>query len=203
LLTNTNITLNSDNGAADTILTFGSDSTNETLKFLNNEDRFEFSDDANFTGTVTASGNLVIGGTSVFKGNSSGHLIKATLSPLRREIQFASGSMKIGSGFAQFMVPAFASGWSLTGVQFDVRTAGTTDATKVQLRQLDKGNRQMLSTAVQVDSGEKTSLMAATAYVIDTASDDVHGGQLITVDVSAVSSTAPKDPSILIQLSAP
>src|SRR3989338_2265899 len=34
LLTNANLTLNSDNGAADTVLTFGSDGTAETLKFM-------------------------------------------------------------------------------------------------------------------------------------------------------------------------
>ncbi|MEK7591650.1 MAG: hypothetical protein AAB489_05615, partial [Patescibacteria group bacterium] len=55
-------TVNSDQTAADTVLTFGSDSTNETLKFLNNEDRFEFSDDVNVTGGLYATGALIIGG---------------------------------------------------------------------------------------------------------------------------------------------
>src|SRR3989339_1979739 len=61
------LTLNSDQGAADTILTFGSDTTNETLKFLNNEDRFEFSDDVRITGGTYASGALIVDGAAIFK----------------------------------------------------------------------------------------------------------------------------------------
>src|SRR3989344_1959449 len=60
--TRADLTLNADQTAADTVLTFGSDSTNETLKFLNLEDRFEFSDDLNVTGGLYASGTLIIGG---------------------------------------------------------------------------------------------------------------------------------------------
>ena len=62
-------TVNSDQTAADTVLTFGSDSTNETLKFLNNEDRFEFSDDVNVTGGLYATGALIIGGAGSIKGD--------------------------------------------------------------------------------------------------------------------------------------
>ncbi|MBI3331700.1 hypothetical protein HYZ99_01950, partial [Candidatus Peregrinibacteria bacterium] len=63
------LTINSDAGAADTVLTFGSDSTNETLKFLNNEDRFEFSDDIHATGSITTSGALVVNNASRIKNN--------------------------------------------------------------------------------------------------------------------------------------
>ena len=63
------LTLNIDQSAADTVLTFGSDSTNETLKFLNNEDRFEFSDDLNVTGGLYATGALIIGGAGSIKGD--------------------------------------------------------------------------------------------------------------------------------------
>ena len=61
------ITLNSDQSAADTVLTFGSDTTNETLKFLNNEDRFEVSDDLRATGEIYASGALIVDGAATFK----------------------------------------------------------------------------------------------------------------------------------------
>ncbi|MBI3331953.1 hypothetical protein HYZ99_03265 [Candidatus Peregrinibacteria bacterium] len=67
--TKADLTINADAGAADAVLTFGSDSTNETLKFLNAEDRFEFSDDLNATGVITASGALVIGGSATIKGD--------------------------------------------------------------------------------------------------------------------------------------
>ena len=69
ILTNTDLTINSDNGAADAVLTFGSDSTAETLKFLNNEDRFEFSDDLNVTGGLYSSGALIVTSDSKFKAD--------------------------------------------------------------------------------------------------------------------------------------
>ncbi|KKW42083.1 hypothetical protein A2454_00965 [Candidatus Peribacteria bacterium RIFOXYC2_FULL_55_14] len=65
--TKSDFTLNSDNGAADAVLTFGSDSVSETLKFLNNEDRFEFSDDLRVTGGMYASGSLIVDGAATFK----------------------------------------------------------------------------------------------------------------------------------------
>lgn len=63
------LAINSDSGAADAILTFGSDTTNETLKFLNNEDRFEFSDDVHATGNITSSGTLKADTALVTEGN--------------------------------------------------------------------------------------------------------------------------------------
>jgi len=57
-----NLTLNADQTAADTILTFGSDTTNETLTFINAEDTLEWSDDFQVTGNLAASGKLVIDG---------------------------------------------------------------------------------------------------------------------------------------------
>ncbi|MBI4129323.1 hypothetical protein HY464_01370, partial [Candidatus Peregrinibacteria bacterium] len=56
ITTRGDLTLNADQTNANTLLTFGSDGTNETLTFLNAEDRFEFSDDLSVTGTLSASG---------------------------------------------------------------------------------------------------------------------------------------------------
>ena len=61
------ITLNSDQTAADTVLTFGSDSANETLTFKNNEDRFEFSDDLRTTGSLYSSGGLIVDSAAILK----------------------------------------------------------------------------------------------------------------------------------------
>ena len=63
------LTLNSDSGAADAVLTFGSDTADQTFKFLNNEDRFEFDDDTNVVGNLTASGNLIASGFGKVKGD--------------------------------------------------------------------------------------------------------------------------------------
>ncbi|OGG54053.1 hypothetical protein A3D11_01080 [Candidatus Peribacteria bacterium RIFCSPHIGHO2_02_FULL_49_16] len=60
--TKANLTINSDSGNADAVFTFGSDTTDETLTFINAEDTLEWSDDFQVTGNLAASGKLVIDG---------------------------------------------------------------------------------------------------------------------------------------------
>ena len=55
-----NLQINADDEAVDARLRFGSDTTDETLTFINLEDRFEFSDDLAITGGLSTSGGLVI-----------------------------------------------------------------------------------------------------------------------------------------------
>ncbi len=78
ILTNGNLTINSDNGGQDAILTFGN-TVAETLRLNTAADRFEFSDDVRVTGSITATGNLsgntltvsgISGNTFVLDGNS-------------------------------------------------------------------------------------------------------------------------------------
>ncbi|MFH0851333.1 MAG: hypothetical protein V1876_01145 [Candidatus Peregrinibacteria bacterium] len=71
LLTNANITLNSDNGGADAVLTFGNDAGAETLKFNDTTNRFEFSDSVHVSNDLTASGTLAIEGIGRFKNELS------------------------------------------------------------------------------------------------------------------------------------
>ena len=66
ITTDANLTINEDSGAADAVLTFGSDTVDETLKFLNAADRFEFSDDLHVTGNITATGTLSVDGAADF-----------------------------------------------------------------------------------------------------------------------------------------
>lgn len=63
--TKADLTINSDNGAADAVLTFGSDGTPETVTFANTNDRFEFSDDIRITGNLSTSGNVTLSGAVV------------------------------------------------------------------------------------------------------------------------------------------
>lgn len=58
--TDSDLTINDDQTAADAILTFGQPSTNETLTFSNSNGRFEFSDDVHATGNISADGNFTI-----------------------------------------------------------------------------------------------------------------------------------------------
>jgi len=88
---------------------------------------------------------------------------------------------------------AKAGSWDLTGVEAVVYVAGTGSTTDIQLARGRGDTRtfaDMLSTVVTVDATEVSSDDAAAAYVIDTANDDLAGGDVIRVDIDAVGSTA-------------
>jgi hypothetical protein len=79
ILTNSNITINSDNGAANAVLTFGNATASQTITFNHTTQRFEISKDVRVTGGVTAVGALsgttlmvsgITGNTFILDGNS-------------------------------------------------------------------------------------------------------------------------------------
>jgi len=87
ITTTADMTLNSDNGAADATLTFGNDAGAETMKFNDTTNQFELSDDLNVrgtlsgatlnvTGNITGSGNLAVEGTMGVDGAAT---FKSTL----------------------------------------------------------------------------------------------------------------------------
>lgn len=96
-----------------------------------------------------------------------------------------------GDGKAFFRVPAELNGMNLTGVAATVYTAGTTNTTDVQIRN-KTDSVDMLSTKITIDSGETDTSTAATAAVIDTTKDDVVTGDVLAIDVDAVSTTPAK-----------
>src|SRR3989338_6896713 len=61
------MTLNEDADANDVGIVFGSDTTNESLSWVNLADRFEFSDDLHTTGNLTSSGTLTINSAATLK----------------------------------------------------------------------------------------------------------------------------------------
>jgi hypothetical protein len=106
-----------------------------------------------------------------------------------------------GDGKAYFVIPSSMNGMNLVGVAAQVWTAGTTNTTDVQIARCAtaaSGNAcsgtvtDMLSTKITIDSGENSTASAAAAAVINTGADDVATGQIIRVDVDAISSTAAK-----------
>jgi len=118
----------------------------------------------------------------------------------------------VGDGAFYFRVPSSLNNWILTGVSANVVTAGSTNATNVDLARCaatTSGNvcsgtvSDMLSTNLTIDSGENDSATAAAPAVIDTANDDVTTGQIIRVDVDAVSTTAPKGLIVNMEFTAP
>jgi len=117
-----------------------------------------------------------------------------------------------GNGKFYFDVPAEFSGMNLVGVRGKVYTTGTTGVVSVALTRcavVATGNPcsgttvQMLSTNLTVDSGEASSDTAATAAVIDAASDDVTTDQVIRVDVAAIHTTPAKGLSLTLSFQLP
>lgn len=73
ILTNANLSINSDNGAANAVLSFGNQTAAQTLTYNNLTQRFEFSKDVKVTGNVRATGNisgstLTVDGAVTLKG---------------------------------------------------------------------------------------------------------------------------------------
>lgn len=100
----------------------------------------------------------------------------------------SSLSTETGDGKAFFRIPSSMNGWNLVGVAASVYTAGTTNTTDIQIRN-KTDSVDMLSTKLTIDSGETDTSTAATPAVIDTTKDDVATGDILAIDVDAVSTT--------------
>lgn len=153
--------------------------------------------------TLESSGTLVVNGTATIHGTLSGNLITGTFSPRITAWEVASGATLVGSGKVFIPIPRVMSGWLLTGVETSVGTAGTTNATKVQITKPRDGYRRMLSTPVQIDSTHYSSIKSATPVVIDASNRNVIGGEMLSVDIAGISTTAARDLYIVLTLSSP
>ncbi|MBU0766241.1 hypothetical protein KKF55_00430 [Patescibacteria group bacterium] len=69
IATESGVVINVENEAKDSVLVFGNPLGQETLKFLNNEHVFEFSDDLRTTGDLSASGVLAVESDATVGGN--------------------------------------------------------------------------------------------------------------------------------------
>lgn len=102
-----------------------------------------------------------------------------------------------GAGDIFWRVPSTFNGMDLVAVAAAVQTAGTTNTTDIQIHNVTQA-ADMLTTKITIDSAETDSATAAAAAVIDTANDDVATGNILRIDVDAVSTTAPK--GLLVEL---
>lgn len=75
ITTKTNLTINSDNGASDAVLTFGNNTLAETLTFSVGNGRFEFSDDVYVGSTLEVDGNAQFDGGTLTIGDASGDAV--------------------------------------------------------------------------------------------------------------------------------
>lgn len=74
-------------------------------------------------------------------------------------------------------------GMMLSQVEIDVTTVSSSGLVEVQLRNVDNGNADMLSTTATIDVGETHSRTAATPPVVNGANAGVSHGDRIAIDV--------------------
>ena len=67
-----NLTINSDNGGANAVLTFGNDAAGETITFNDTTNEFDISDDVNVTGTFDTTGNITTDANLTINEDSGG-----------------------------------------------------------------------------------------------------------------------------------
>lgn len=108
--------------------------------------------------------------------------------PIGIQVVNATDNTATGDAKAFFRIPEEYNGMNLIAVAATVYTAGTTNTTDIQIRNKTQ-TADMLSTKITIDSTETDSSTAATAAVIDTANDDVATGDVIAIDVDAISTT--------------
>lgn len=130
-----------------------------------------------------------------FKMKGTGVFRKPTLVEI--QVLDPTTDTSTGDGKAFFRIPAELNGMNLTGVAATVYTAGTTNTTDIQLRN-KTDSQDMLSTKLTIDSGETDTSSAATAAVIDTTHDDIATGDVIAIDIDAISTTAAK--GLIVQM---
>lgn len=104
------------------------------------------------------------------------------------------------SGIAYFKVPECMNGMNLVRAQGFVTTAGTTNATTIQIRNLTKyASNDALSTAISIASGGTTG----TAGTVNTSYDDVSTDDNIKISVTAQSTTKPKGLYVVMEYRLP
>ncbi len=138
-------------------------------------------------GTMT--GNLISTATI------SGATLRGTPGTARIAVEIFSTGSTITTGSGKMMLtlsdPAM-SGSYLKSAHLSVQTAGTTNATSVQIRDASKANRKIFSTPISIDSAENGSDTAATPYVISTVNRDFGAYDRLIIDVATISTTPPK-----------
>jgi hypothetical protein len=98
VLTNGNLSLNSDNGAVDAVLTFGNSVGSQTVTFNAASQRFDFSKEIHTSGGVTASGGLVVHGLANFQsGVTISRLMTGSKATLLSVDQLAIGQLEGGA----------------------------------------------------------------------------------------------------------
>jgi cytoskeletal protein CcmA (bactofilin family) len=110
--TDDNLTINDDRTAADAVLTFGNNTANQTLKFLNTSQKFEFSTDTRTLGnmsgrTLTVDGNVTIHGVTYSYPTSQGGANTFLKNNGAGTLTWATPTVGNSSGNVLFLEPSF------------------------------------------------------------------------------------------------
>jgi len=104
------------------------------------------------------------------------------------------------SGIAYVRIPSSMNGMNLIRAQGYVNTAGTTNATTVQVRNMTKyPASDSLSSAISIASGDTVG----TTGTVDTSYDDISTDDQIKIYVTAQSTTKPKGLLVVLEFQLP
>jgi hypothetical protein len=99
----------------------------------------------------------------------------------------ADTALAVADGKVPFTVPAEINGWDLTAVTASCPTAGSANTTDVQIRrQRAAATADMLSTKVTISASAYT----ASDGVVNGSNDDVATGDMLFIDIDAISTGA-------------
>lgn len=133
-------------------------------------------------------------------------VFSSTVKGIAKEACFVASDQTVdlstGDGKAYIVIPASFNGMNLVRVRSNVITAGTTGTSDFQIHNLTQA-ADMLSTKLTIDSGGTSSGTAVTPAVIDTNNDDVATGDVLRLDIDAVSTTAPKGLFLIMEFDTP
>ena len=110
----------------------------------------------------------------------------------------ATTDLSVADGKAYMPVPAAMNGMNLVRAQAIVITAGTTNATTIDIYNVTD-SQDMLSTAISIASGGTVG----TVGTINATYDDVATNDVLRVDVTTASTTLPKGLLVVLEFRLP
>lgn len=165
-------------------------------------------------GIFQAAGDIPYGSAAdtvarLAKPSSASGVLKETSSgvPSWRDIKLTVQLQIVADGLdvdtaslGYFFIPSTMDGMNLVRATAYVETAGTTNATTVQVRNMTKySSNDALSTAISIASGGTS----ATAGTVNTSYDDVSTNDKIKVYVTGASTTKPKGLYVVLEYQLP
>jgi len=110
----------------------------------------------------------------------------------------ATVSLTVADGKIYVPIPPALNGMNLASANAIVNTAGTTNATTIDIYNFTD-SCDMLSGAISIASGGTVG----TAGTVDTSHDDVATNDVLRVDVTTMSTTAPKGLMVFLEFRLP